>query len=505
MNAAKNNQKLPFILFDFFSFPFYNGKLSFYGDRYKFLFFMEITVKELVFELDKSRKVKLYHQLYQNFVKMIESGELAEGAKIPSIRNLSEEYNISRNTVTKAYGELEKDGYIYSMTKSGFYIKNPKDANPIKVENKRPVTIIEEDDDIPTVNSLLRNASQELKEPEVELLQTNLDANPEIHKIDTIILKDSLSVDEVDTVQQEIFENTENSENREVSLLMNSGDIVKSVTNNDVILSPNEAFVDSCITALAEHHNRLEDDKKKDLQGEAPLRIAIAAFIYKFHHIDINPTQVFLGSNISYLLFHLLQLEQFQNPSKFIHGLLHLAQNSISAENMKPVAAIPSDIEPGIRAAFDAAGIKTIEMGLPESEEDLLKLEESKATIFFSTTRILDSCKLTVENYSHIFKWIKERDYRYIIEYDNSTEPKNFNRIYEETLKNRCIYINNFSNLISKSISTSFMALPKTLMESYKSKFDGFGSPISMIEQCGLIDFLMKGKLFNYLTNLEEL
>lgn len=468
-------------------------------------FVMEIKVKELVFELDKSSKVKLYHQLYQSFVKMIESGELPEGTKIPSIRNLSEDHNISRNTVTKAYGELEKDGYIYSMTKSGFYTKNPKDANPIKPEQKRLTTIIEEDDDIPTVNSLLRNTSSELKEPEVELLQTNIDADPEIHKIDTIILKDSFSVDEVDSVQQEIIENTRTDEKREVSLLMNSGDVVKSVSNDDVILSPNEAFVDSCITALAEHHNRLEDDKKRDIQGEAPLRIAIAAFIYKFHHIDINPTQLLLGSNICYLLYHLLQLEQFQKPSKFIHGLLHLAENSISPDTMKPIAVIPADMDSGIKATFASAGIQTIEMDLPETEEELQKLEESKATIFFTTTRILDRKNLSEDGYRYIKKWISDRDYRYIIEYDNNTESKNFNPIYSDSIKQRCIYINSFSNLISKSISTSFMSLPKSLIDNYKNKFDSFGSPISMIEQCGLIDFLMKDKLYNYLTQMEEL
>lgn len=49
------------------------------------------------------------------------------------------------------------------------------------------------------------------------------------------------------------------------------------------------------------------------------------------------------------------------------------------------------------------------------------------------------------------------------------------------------------------------MFLPKHLVESYKEKYKDFGSPLSMIDQCGLIDFLIKGKLYNYLTNLEML
>lgn len=466
---------------------------------------MEQTVKELVFELDKSSKVKLYHQLYQNFVKMIESGELAEGTKIPSIRNLSEEYNISRNTVTKAYGELEKDGYIYSMTKSGFYTKNPKDANPVKVETKRPVTIIEEDDDIPTVNSLLRNTSQELKEPEVELLQTNLDADPEIHKTETIILRDYFSVNEITNTSSISVPVTNEGKAKETSLLMNSGDIVKSVTSDETILSPNEAFVDSCITALKEHHNRLAGDKKTDMQGEAPLRIAVAAFIYKFHHIDINPAQIFLGSSMSVLLYQFLQLNQFQHPSKYVHGLLHLAQNSISQDVIEPVAAFSPGIDSNIIAAFKAAGIKTVILR-PLSTNDLIeKLDEIKATIFVSSTRTISSRKVKLDDSKALFEWVGAKEYRYLFEYDNSTEATQFINEYSEAMKSRCVYLNSFSNLISKSINTSFIAVSRELSESFREKFEDFGSPISMIDQVGLIDFLIKGKLYNYLTQMEQL
>lgn len=458
------------------------------------------------FELDKSSKVKLYHQLYQVFVNMITSGELPLGSKLPSIRNLSEDHGISRNTVTKAYSELEKDGYIYSLSKSGFFVKNPDEIIP--AEQSVPNTV-QEEDDIPTVDSLLRHSTSDTdsmmtKDTEENLLHSNLDADSVIQKTDTIILKDSFSMDQIVPPDSSVI-SLDNSGNKERTILMNSGDIVESDSNNDVILSPNEAFIDSCITALAEHHNRIEGNKKSDFLGEAPLRIAIAAFIYKFHRIDINPAQIALGSNLSYLLLHFLQLDEFQNPSKYVHGLLRLAENSISTKQVEPVVAFTSDIDISFKAPFITAGLKTVTIDMQTAEEQIKRLEEEQVTIFVTSTRTIGSKKLTPEDQKLVFEWLNARDYRYIFEYDNSTEPHQYTDVYNDITKSKCIYINSFANLISKSINTSFIAAPKKIIDSYTKKYQDFGSPLSMIDQCGLIDFLIKGKLYNYLTNLEQL
>lgn len=224
-------------------------------------------MKEIKIELDKSSKVKLYHQLYQIFVDLIDVGELSVGSKLPSIRNLSEDYGISRNTVTKAYSELEKDGYIYSLVKSGFFVKNPQDAAPsdskIAVNTERD---IQEDNEIPTVDSLLRNSTAAALSETVDnsdLVLTNMDASSDSFiKNETMILRDTLSADEISSPEERKGIETNTSAKKEVSFLMNSGDIVTSRNSDEKILSPNSAFIDSCITALAEHHNRLEGDKK---------------------------------------------------------------------------------------------------------------------------------------------------------------------------------------------------------------------------------------------------
>ncbi|MCQ2241734.1 GntR family transcriptional regulator [Treponema sp.] len=466
-------------------------------------------MKDITIELDKTSKVKLYHQLYQVFVEMIDKGDLPVGTKLPSIRNLSEDYNISRNTVTKAYSELEKDGYIYSLVKSGFFVKNPADTGPVEsVPIKTKTTEKEEDSEIPTVDFLLRNSTAEpLSEDSEnsELILTNMDAVSVNHaKNETMILKDSLFADEI-SEPSITSKASENYSKKEVSLLLNSGDMVKSVVSNEKILSPIAAFIDSCITALAEHHNRLEGDNKIDIQGEAPLRIALAAFIYKYHRIDINPAQIALGSNLSYSIFHLLQLDEFKNPSKSIHGLLQMAENSISPATIEPVAAITEDIDQSIISAFNAAGIKTEIVDMNTMEEQIEMLDRIKATIFISSTRTIKMKNISPKDRQIMFNWLKAKEYRYFIEYDNMPESHNYETTENYSVKDKVVYINSFANLISKSINTSFMFLPKKIVESYREKYRDFGSPLSMIDQCGLIDFLIKGKLYNYLTNLEML
>jgi DNA-binding GntR family transcriptional regulator len=54
----------------------------------------------------------LYEQVATAIVQKIKQGVLKPGDKIPSIRELVEELNVSKSTVLKAYYELEAQGVI---------------------------------------------------------------------------------------------------------------------------------------------------------------------------------------------------------------------------------------------------------------------------------------------------------------------------------------------------------------------------------------------------------
>ena len=71
--------------------------------------------------LDKEQKEPLYIQLYSNIKLNIQNGNIQAGSKLPSIRKLSADLNISKTTIENAYSQLCAEGYITNRPQSGFY------------------------------------------------------------------------------------------------------------------------------------------------------------------------------------------------------------------------------------------------------------------------------------------------------------------------------------------------------------------------------------------------
>lgn len=79
--------------------------------------------------LDPSSATPLHIQLYEALKHDIMT-ELNVGSKLPSIRKISQEYKISKNTVESAYNQLYAEGYIESRPKSGYYVSDA-DFHPL--------------------------------------------------------------------------------------------------------------------------------------------------------------------------------------------------------------------------------------------------------------------------------------------------------------------------------------------------------------------------------------
>lgn len=75
----------------------------------------------------------IYEQIYDQIKAGIISGELEEGELLPSIRGLAKDLKISVMTTKRAYDELERDGFIYTMASKGSYVQR-KDMNLIREE-----------------------------------------------------------------------------------------------------------------------------------------------------------------------------------------------------------------------------------------------------------------------------------------------------------------------------------------------------------------------------------
>lgn len=89
---------------------------------------------ELTPLLDKDSKIALYVQLYQYIKHRIEEGKVPTGTILPSIRYLSAQLKISKNTVESAYHQLLAEGYVESKERVGLKVlplEKPEYTSPI--------------------------------------------------------------------------------------------------------------------------------------------------------------------------------------------------------------------------------------------------------------------------------------------------------------------------------------------------------------------------------------
>ena len=64
----------------------------------------------------------IYEQIYTQVKNCVISGELSPGDALPSIRALAKDLRISVITTTRAYDELERDGFIDRVPGKGCYV-----------------------------------------------------------------------------------------------------------------------------------------------------------------------------------------------------------------------------------------------------------------------------------------------------------------------------------------------------------------------------------------------
>ena len=77
----------------------------------------------MLFQVNFKSGKPVYLQIADQIRHAAASGALREGESLPSIRPLAEELRINRNTVAKAYAELESQGVIETVPGKGCFLK----------------------------------------------------------------------------------------------------------------------------------------------------------------------------------------------------------------------------------------------------------------------------------------------------------------------------------------------------------------------------------------------
>lgn len=73
----------------------------------------------------------LYQQIYDHYKEMILSHQLSAASRLPSEQEIARSFSVSRITVSRALGDLEKDGLITRVKGSGSYVNDLADADRI--------------------------------------------------------------------------------------------------------------------------------------------------------------------------------------------------------------------------------------------------------------------------------------------------------------------------------------------------------------------------------------
>ena len=72
--------------------------------------------------LDYRDRRPIYEQIAERFQELMMSGGLEQDAQLPSVRSLAMDLSINPNTIQRAYAELERKGYIYSVKGKGSFV-----------------------------------------------------------------------------------------------------------------------------------------------------------------------------------------------------------------------------------------------------------------------------------------------------------------------------------------------------------------------------------------------
>ena len=88
--------------------------------------------------IDNKSGAPIYDQIYTQIKNQIISGELKENDMLPSIRGLAKDLRISFVTTNRAYDELEKEGFLYTIQAKGCFVA-PKNTELLREENLKQI------------------------------------------------------------------------------------------------------------------------------------------------------------------------------------------------------------------------------------------------------------------------------------------------------------------------------------------------------------------------------
>ena len=219
-------------------------------------------------------------------------------------------------------------------------------------------------------------------------------------------------------------------------------------------------------------------------QGIAELRQAIAAHLYAFRSMHVDPENILIGAGTDFLYNLLIQL--------------------LGREKTYAVE------DPGygkIHKIYAAGGVRCI--SVPMDHEGVLPaaLENAKVLHLSPAHHFPTGLVTSVPRRQELLKWAQRCD-GYIIEDDYDSEFR-FDAHPKPTMQSldrsgRVIYMNTFSKSLAPSIRISYMVLPPELMAVFRKNLGFYSCTVSSFEQYTLARFLDRGYFEKHINRMRK-
>lgn len=221
-----------------------------------------------------------------------------------------------------------------------------------------------------------------------------------------------------------------------------------------------------------------------DRQGDFPLRVEIAKYLYQSRGVRCKPDQILIGAGTQYMVTFLTML---------------IGRDRVYAmEN------------PGFhrsREAFKDQGVKLLRIDLDQDGIKMEDLRDSEATIAYVTPshQFPLGMVMPISRRMDLLKWANETN-SYIIEDDYDGEFRHTGRPIPSLQgldhKGRVIYLGTFSKSLIPSLRISFMVLPIPLLSRYQNRFSIYKQTVSRLHQQTLYLFMKEGHWNRHLQKM---
>ena len=74
----------------------------------------------------------IYEQVRDGLRRLVVTGALVQGEKLPSVRAMASTLAINPNTIQRAYAQLEMEGYVYSVAGRGTFVAEGQEQNLVR-------------------------------------------------------------------------------------------------------------------------------------------------------------------------------------------------------------------------------------------------------------------------------------------------------------------------------------------------------------------------------------